>query len=80
MVRITSSGARSKAVRAVAVTATARDATGWLESATSVTPGSGSDSTADRNDVDQASTVETSTEWIKVAFVPAGGSARARTK
>ena len=70
MVRITSSGARSRAVRAVAATATARDAMGWEESATSVTPGSGSDSTADRNDVDQAPIVENNTEWIKVAFVP----------
>jgi hypothetical protein len=65
-----SNGPRSKAVRVEAAIATPRDAMGCVESAISVTPGSGSDKIADKKEVDQASTVVTKRECTKVAFVP----------
>ena len=58
LVRMISSGERISAVRADAVRATASDANGFVESAMSTTPASGSDRTAEKKDVAHDSNVE----------------------
>jgi hypothetical protein len=62
LVRIRSRGASSSAVNAEAATAMPRDASGCVESAISATPGSGSESTADKKELVHASTVDDRTE------------------
>lgn len=69
-VRTISSGERISAVNADAATATPRDASGYVESAISVNPGSGSDSTAERKDPVHDSSVRRRMLYINDEFCP----------
>lgn len=68
LVRTISIGARISAVIVHAATATPSDASGSAESAISPIPGSGSDSTADKNDPVQLPSVRTRMLYTNVAF------------